>query len=101
MNPQPKRVCHYQGIPDGELERMVRLSTPFTHRWANRRWHSWIFEVVGDPPVVHRMAKIEPPLPPNCDVMYDECFECEGKGCGVCGWHGETPTILDKPPHIW
>lgn len=96
MTPQVKTVCKQAGISELDLKDMARLSAPYTHRWANRRWRFWIFKIEVPSGTVLRLARADSAPPIGFDVMYDECDLCDGGGCAECGWHGEVATFLDK-----
>lgn len=45
VNEQPMAVCKEHHVSEAELKHMIKFSAPYTHRWANRRWGQWIFDV--------------------------------------------------------
>lgn len=53
---QVLEVLKSKGLSLEQLEYMVIRSAVFTHEWANRRYHGWLFDVdLGLPIHVYRM----------------------------------------------
>jgi hypothetical protein len=93
------RVLEAEGISEEELEHMVTHAAPATNERGNRRFHHWLFAInpVGS---VLNMSRWEVPtrrVKAVYDmVTHDECEECEGQGCKVCGWTGEIRNEYHK-----
>lgn len=82
------RVAKEAKILPEELATMVKHSAPYTHEWANRRWHHWIMLVDKQKGELIRLALM--PLPTQGSGVWEEHDDCDGEGCAGCGWTGEV-----------
>lgn len=56
LHPQPQEFCEHHRISVGEVEKILRLSAPYTHDWANRRFNWMILDVDMDAKEIFRMG---------------------------------------------
>lgn len=86
--------AHAQGIGAALLQDMVERSVRCSEQpGANRRYHSWMFSVVGDT-VMQMMPKtftaalraetLPSHLRPGYFIAHETCDACEGAGCPDC-----------------
>lgn len=95
-----------QGITLTQLLAMVEASARVSHSRGNRRYHNWLFLVEnnlvkGMSPLhmVESFATINhPPTPgPGEFLVYEDCEDCDGKGCDNCDGMGEVAMIRRTP----
>ena len=92
-----RKLLAAEGISDAELGYMLDHSAITSVEGCNRRFHHWLFEVRND--VLLRMfhaAIVEHGKNRGHGFMVEECTECEGDGCKVCGWRGEVHRWLGR-----
>jgi hypothetical protein len=106
LSEQVKFVMAAEKISEDELGQMVNRAAITTHALGNRRYHGWVFKVSGD-----RVASMRLDLPPRevmvqattSYVSHEECPDCEGWGCKLCGYSGNAVVTyvgrknFDKP----
>jgi hypothetical protein len=78
-----------------------------SHPQGNRRYHNWVFNLVGNTLVSVSDIRLKAPVSPGgrqkvsnkppknssnkpVFVVWEECPECEGPQCPVCGGRGEV-----------
>lgn len=86
-----------------KLHDMVAHAAPFTHDLGNRRYHEWVFRVMGMEVVAVTNLRTCRSSLKDVFFTHDTCEACEGHGCFECEGEGtlvrarlQTP----RPAHI-
>lgn len=98
--PEVLKYCIRHGITADQLFGMVDQAARFSQGRCNRRYHDWLFELKGNCVVYITPFLEKRPVPtpgPNEFLVYEECEQCEGKGCRLCNGVGEVPVIRHQP----
>jgi hypothetical protein len=81
-----------EGLSTEQLETMVVKAALFSHDRGNRRYHDWVFRVIGN--IVESMTRVECRTVSRSGstamTVYEDCPQCTALGCRDCHWIGEV-----------
>lgn len=86
------RYLLLNGMSAAQLHDLVAHAAPYTHEWANRRFHRFLFQVRG-----MKVLRIDHlALDPDVEYALKKCDNCKGKGCDGCRGGGYKPVAMPR-----
>lgn len=90
LGDQVRDVLEHEGISEAAVMVMLERAAITSLSGANRRFHSWLFQVQASG-LVEKMFKYNPELGNGVPLIpHKDCF---GWGCQFCGWGGFIAKI--------